>query len=502
MQSWIIGKMILTTWKNRWWQMTKRSPMVGIIPLLLVLGIIASAWYVYDSTHETFFSGNESDEIIATLLLQRMSLVTFLLIAMVMGLFWQWGIRSGLNNRFLETLPVHRSAWIGGQLLPISFLMLLLILAVFLPILLVFLDALSLPFHQQLGAILLYAIVLGCALLIGVIWQQVIHLLVGWVAKGRSASVQRFFHGAFFLSSVFACVSWGVWNLKRGWDIWFTPLPGALFSKTVLNWAKESEAWLTYVGLLLVWLVGLLVLVVLLFYLDSKQQTDNTSKQVLLSSLSFPRLQLFNVASLECRRVFRDAETHFNIIVSLFFLALIGGILRLVNWELYLPLYRTILFFGLPFLLSIYPLISRGRDISVRNGFRLLPLPTHTYVAGKMLPYLTVLPLIAWLLLIALQALVATPFPSLTKSFSFFIQAVLFWVTGFVVGTALPSDESKFTGKWIVNLVFVGVCLPLFYGTSVLQTHWPTELYIATVLVYIVVSYLIAFLLERGREHA
>ena len=155
MQSWIIGKMILTTWKNRWWQMTKRSPLVGIIPLLLLPGVIASAWYVYHSTYDTFF-GEEPDEVVATFLLQRMSLVTFLLVAMIMGIFWQWGIRSGLKNRFLETLPVHPSAWIGGQLLPISFLMLLLILSVFLPVLLVLLNVLSLPLYQKFGAILLY----------------------------------------------------------------------------------------------------------------------------------------------------------------------------------------------------------------------------------------------------------------------------------------------------------------------------------------------------------
>ena len=494
--------MILTTWKNRWWQMTKRSPLVGIVPLLLVPGVIASAWYVYHSTHETFFGANEPDEAMATLLLQRLSLVTFLLIAMAMGLFWQWGIRSGLKNRFLETLPVHRSAWIGGQLLPVAFLMLLLILAVFLPVLLVLLNGLSLPLHQQFGATLLYAVVLSCAILVGMVWQQAIHLLASWAAKGRTASVQRLFHGALFLSSVFVGLSWGGWILQRGWDIWSAPLPGTLFSKTVLSWATESGTWLADVGLLLGWLSGLLVWVGLLFHFDSKQRADDASERVWLSSLSFPRLQLFSVAALEWRRGFRDAETHFHTTVSLFFLALVGGIIRLGDWNLYLPLYEMILFFGLPFLLSIYPLMARGRDVSARDGFRLLPLPTHIYIGGKMLPYLTALPLMAWLLLIALQILVGLPLPSLTKSLSFLMHALLFLATAFVVGTALPSDESKFTGKWMVNLVFVSVCLPLFYGTGVLQARWSTGVYAAAVLAYVLIAYLVAFLLERGREHA
>lgn len=499
MQSWIIGKMILTTWKNRWWQMTKRSPLVGIIPLLLLPGVIASAWYVYHSTYDTFF-GEEPDEVVATFLLQRMSLVTFLLVAMIMGIFWQWGIRSGLKNRFLETLPVHPSAWIGGQLLPISFLMLLLILSVFLPVLLVLLNVLSLPLYQKFGAILLYAVVLSCAMLVGMVWQQVIHLLASWVAKGRTASVQRLFHGAFFLSSLFAGLSLGIWFLQRGWDIWSAPLPGIFFSKAVISWTKKSETWLPEAGLLFGWLIGLLMLVGLLFYLNSKQRIDDASERVWLSSLSFPRLQLFCIAALEWRRGFRDAETHLYTAVSLFFLALVGGILRLGDWDLYLPLYGMILFFGLPFLLSIYPLISRGRDVGVKDGFRLLPLPTHIYISGKMLPHLTFLPLMAWLLLITFQFLSGLPFPGLSESLSFFMHAELFLATAFVVGTALPIDESKFTGKWMVNLVFVSICLPLFYGTGVLQARWSAEVYAAAVLAYVLVAFLVAFLLERGRE--
>src|SRR5690606_5204886 len=120
-------------------------------------------------------------------------------------------------------------------LLPVAFLMLLLILAVFLPVLLVLLNGLSLPLHQQFGATLLYAVVLSCAILVGMVWQQAIHLLASWAAKGRTASVQRLFHGALFLSSVFVGLSWGGWILQRGWDIWSAPLPGTLFSKTVLS---------------------------------------------------------------------------------------------------------------------------------------------------------------------------------------------------------------------------------------------------------------------------
>lgn len=80
------------------------------------------------------------------------------------------------------------------------------------------------------------------------------------------------------------------------------------------------------------------------------------------------------------------------------------------------------------------------------------------------------------------------------------MHAELFLATAFVVGTALPIDESKFTGKWMINLVFVSICLPLFYGTGVLQARWSTEVYAVAVLAYVLVAFLVAFLLERGRE--
>lgn len=500
MQSWIIGKMILTTWRNRWWQATKRSPLVGLIPLVVVLGLAVSGWYVYDSTYQTFFGADGPDSLLAGLFLKRFGQVTFFLVAVAMVLFWQWGIRGNVQNRLLETLPVRRAAWIGGQLLPIALLMLGLVLTVFLPVLLVLLDSLPLSISQRIVAVLLYAGTLACAMALGMMWQQSIHLLAQFAARGRSTSVQRLFHGGFFLLSVMVAMAWGGWFIQQGWDIWSAPLPGALFAESVLRLAEGSAAWWVDTGMLTGWLAGLIVGVWLLFRLESDRRSDEGSAHVWWSSFSFPRVQWLAITVLEWRRWFRDAETHLYTSVSIFFLAFVGGWLRMADWQLYLPLYEMILFYGIPFLLCIYPMLARGRDVAWIESFRLLPLPTYSYIGGEMFAYLFLLPFLAWGMLVTLQALAGLAFPGPIETVTFLLYAVLLLSTAFVVGTALPSDESKFTGKWMVNLVFVSVSVPLFYGVSMLQARWPTPVFVVAILGYVLIAFLIAFALERGRE--
>ncbi|MCS1350026.1 hypothetical protein [Mechercharimyces sp. CAU 1602] len=504
MHSWVIGKTILRTWKNRWWAATKESPLIGFLPLALLLSLIGIFFYVYDASQKGLLGLLGVVNTAALLpVMENFSTLSFMLVVGSLVLLWQLAVRSGIQNRLMETLPVHKRAWTIGQLLPVMVLIISLFLALLFPTLLVLMEPLSLTVWQRIALVCSYFFYIFLAITVGLVWQQVIHIVTRRLLKKAGLAYHQMFHGFFFLSSMMVTI--GILSVIYRYQklepyvVW---QPDRRFMAGVTSLLEgDTIGFLLQNGLLLLYVVAALWVVMFLFRREQEWEPDATSGWLPLRKMAFSKKPWRSIAIFELKRLARDSETHLYTLVFLLFLMITGFIVHLFD-EQFVQIYQMMfsqgILFALPFFLSIYPLTSRSKNTGVESVFYTLPIKMSSFTGGKMMIYVCIFPVLSLLLLLLLFGVNRIALPPQELWVQAFFYAMLIYAFAFSVGVIFPQRQS-FTNTLILNLLFLLLSIPVFFLVKYLIDRFPLYVFVPLSLVSIGLLYMINIKVEERR---
>jgi len=506
MHSWIIGKTVLRTWKNRWWAATKQSPLLGFLPFLAIIILIAIAFYLYDSSKQNFQSlvGHLGQKE-AGIFLQNYAAVSYALVSFGFILLWQWAIQSHLQNRMLETLPVRSRTWTLGHLIPAFLLVGVLLLTLMLPMLLVLIEPYAWTGSALFLSIIAYILMLASAVFFGLCWQQGIHLAAKQLMKKTHADLERGFHSVLLIISLLGLVGLASAISNQTWSTsWANGLPHRLFSRFVETIPHDPAVAFGMVAGLFVYVLFFFGILMALFRLEKNFQPGSGNGWLPLQSLSFRRSPFFSVSLFELKQVSRDFETHLYAAVFLSLMLAAGPIAHSFGEmaeRLFQIIYPQLMYFGLPFFLSIYPLRSRSKLAGNENMLALLPVSAKIWTSGKMAIYTAVLPFFTLALYDLLMAVNVLPLLDGELSLSFLFYTLLIYAIAFAIGVAFPADPKILVSMLMLNLLFLIVSIPAFF---IIQYLIQTQSMLWFVLESLLIALILAFLcisVEERRFH-
>lgn len=454
MHSWKIGKVILLTWKNRFVHSLKANPLFFLIPLLILFGTGFGMWKVYNLVETQLFSGSTGlDTAKAYEYTANYAQISYFITLFGVVTLWQWGVKGKLVNKLLEALPVRKSTWTIGQLLPVLLIMWMFAMAGLLPMLLVLASYLKFSLLLKTGMILLFFLLIVHALLAALFWQQLIHLLTKYLAGKGDEKYHLSIHQIFFFLSaagigvLFYASNEQNWGLKKG-------LPGAFFSEAMIMFHEGSALGLFYAGLIIAAVLLLLAVLLFAFRYESEWRPDEAEGSIPLKSLPFSQIKILNLMISEGKRLARDYETLFYCMLAFSLFAAGGWLLKRYDLLVYGPIYEAAVSYGLPFVFCLFSLTSRGKDQELWIYLNAAGVRKWEYLTGKLFIHLILLPVMTYGLYKI--CLLAAGLPQ--SSQGYLVNAALLFLTSYLVGTILPMNK-KNPGSQLVNML-------MFYSAS------------------------------------
>ncbi|MBD1371438.1 hypothetical protein IC620_03595 [Hazenella sp. IB182357] len=501
MHSWVIGRMILRTWMNRWWAVTKQSPVFGILPVLIFLSLMGIFLYMYDLSQDGLMEMLGVMELEAIFpLLENFALFSFIVVMVGLILLWQWVTNSGVLNRFMETLPVFKRSWAVGHLIPVMVLLISIFICLLFPTLLTLLKPFSFSVSKWIFIMGSFIMLLLLAVLLGLIWQQMIHLVTRWILKNRSANTHRIFHSFLFLFSIMIVVG-GITQLYQKQILPYTYLPSYVFKEIVYSlYIDRGNAFIQMSGLLFSLFVSGLMLY-WLFQREREWEPDDTNRWIPLKGLPFGQQQWLSIASLELKRIARDYETHLYTMIFLLFFITIGQLIPLAE-DIMEPIYRNLygkaIFYGLPFILSVYPLTSRNKNKEMRSVYYTLPLHLSKFTWGKIFVYGMIFPIISTLLMLCMLLFFQQSFPSLSMLIESYVYSTVMYTVAYSVGVLFPGNQT-FVSTLVMNLLYVTISLPVVFLMQYLVQTLSMPWLILEVVFMLILLVLLTTQLEKRR---
>ncbi|MTH54646.1 hypothetical protein GKZ89_14675 [Bacillus mangrovi] len=448
MDSWKIGKVIVLTWKNRFLEMIKDYPLLAIVPLLIIFGAGFGMYRLYGLVEDQLFAGGANLDLGRTYeYTSNYAQFSYFLALFGVVTLWQWGVRGKAGKRLLETLPVRKSTWTIGQLLPVLLIMWLFALLGLMPMLLVLANNLQFPVYEKIGVILLYFLLIGHSILAALLWQQLIHLLTKrWAGRGSETHHLALHQILFFLSAILAGGLF-YFSAQQEWGL-DSLLPGALFGETVRKLHEGSSGAFLFAAMLVCSSMILCAAILLLFRFESEWRPDETEGSLPLRFLPFSRNRILSLIITEGKRLSRDYETQFYCALAFVVLAGLGLGLRKYNLLVYGPVYEAVISYGLPFVFCLFSLLSRGRDQGLWPYLNASGIRKWEYAVSKAAVHLVLLPLVTFgLYRLCLFLTGISP-----STGTFFLNAQILFLTAYLIGTVLPMNRSN-PGSQLMNML-------------------------------------------------
>jgi hypothetical protein len=393
------------------------------------------------------------------MMLKNFSMVSFGLIFLATVLFLHWILYGGISSRMLETLPVSRSVQAMGLMLPGLLLELLIIVLLFWPILLVLTGPLGNGI--RLMSLPLHLLLMTAAGVWALVFQYVLRRGVRMLSMRSGLASERAWHSA-MLTAGLMLIGALAFFFPSDAAVWFPP---SLFARTLLQGDPLAATGLAVWALIGGWILRHLVL-------REDPPDEPYTHWRPLARLPFSRRPVMAFASLELKQWSRDMETHLYTGLFLLLLLLGGQAIRLAEDPFRAMLgivFSSVVFYGLPYFLSVYPLRSHHRT---HDAGIWMPVEPHVKITGKMLVYLTLGPLLTAVtadLLIRLAGLTSFGADGWLRLLAY---TALIHATAFFAGTAFPVRQKSATGLLMLHLVFLVMSVPLFLLTNSL---WDPE---------------------------
>lgn len=463
MKSWQIGKVTLLMWKNKWWNLTQQSPIIGFLPVVILAAIVSSFIYTYNSLHD-FLSVNEElpTEAIYTYI-GNFTNISYILVIIFIFILWQLIIQTRVHNKSLQLLPLKKKDWKFGQLIPVFLLFLIVYTAFLLPILLVLIKMQFNNLFNTLTIIVIFTCTIASAAGIGLLWQQGVHLLTKTLTSYISNLSYKVFHSILSILSMILILLIFMFTGQKGFHFFLSILSASFFTEFIQHY--QTSYYLFDMIKIIGYLFFVFFLVWLSFLLENEWDIENNRGWLPLEKVNFPIGQLFTIFILEVKRLARDFEHTAYIVISFLFFILIGVYINyfVANNDNLLILYQQAMAFGVPELLTIFPILSRGRDSGNKTLYSFLPIPISSYIVGKILIYVTLFPILAFIFYN--MFLWIAGFPTITTwkdAFYYILYSIAIFSLAFLTGVAVPTDEKKLTNSLISVLLFLIVSIPFY----------------------------------------
>ncbi|WLR43030.1 hypothetical protein LC087_02075 [Bacillus carboniphilus] len=465
MQITTISKMILRMWKNRYVALVKRFPLAGLLPIIfpIVLYIAFNQLYNYFKVQVSDLLGFENGDIVFEFI-GNIGVFSFFAMLCSTLILWQWGIRETINHPILEHLPVRKGKWMIGQMFLILVIMWIIFNVMFLPFVYVFLNEYNLSLVNKSLITVLFSLLILIAITWSFIWQQMIDILSKLLASRTNASFQRILHSSLLLLSM--VMSFGLLSAIYVYDLSKDWIPGFLFSRILVDIVDLNSQGIMLSLYLVLMFIGSVVLSYLFIYIDSFVSLDEVASYVPLRRLRFGKVKFWTITKSEIKRIVRNEETLLNVSLSLLLLWGMGWIIILNDWRMYFTIYLDSLFYGLPVVLSVVSLQSRGADQNINDFIRTMPINAFQYVLGKIVVYLTVLPLFSYLIYTLILISIDSYQYSMETMISFYLYQIMLYLVAYTVGTFFPKQNG---GQLSQMLLFFLFSLPVILGFQYIQ---------------------------------
>ncbi|ENH95842.1 hypothetical protein J416_14056 [Gracilibacillus halophilus YIM-C55.5] len=495
-----IGKIIFKMWKNKWFTVLKDSPIFGLLPIVLLVAIFASVGYIYISMEDIISSVGENlttDNIFA--FIYHYSTLSFFIVIGITFVLWQFMIRTSIQNKYLETLPVSLKDWKMGQLIPIIVLVHILVVSVFLPIMFVLLESLPLSLWHIVFLILLFLLVIHCAMLCGSLWQQGIYLLSKWLVTHSDAQLKAYHT----LLSIISILVLALMTILLGIDTiqsFITVSPIGLFYDIVISIEHDTHFLLHFVGMI-IYVFTFLMLLYFSFKIEGYWKGGIDQRFIPLKNLPFSFINWMTILILEIKRILRDIENLLYCFIALVLMVLVGYYIKLYATELNLVmLYEHFALWGVVEFLSIFPLLSRGRDVGKIAVYRTIPLSVTSYILGKYLIYVTVFPFVScalYVLIMSVGGYDINPLSLDTYMYAYLFSVIIFSIA-FSLGVILPSDDRKFINVFVNVIIFLIVSIPIYLIIIHVMQYSMIWLVVGAMVILVLILW-ICILIEKGR---
>src|SRR5699024_3893714 len=124
-------------------------------------------------------------------------------------------------------------------------------------------------------------------------------------------------------------------------------------------------------------------------------------------------------------------------------------------------LFQQVMAFAIPVILMIFPLLSRGKDSDNKTLYSYLPISVSSYVLEKLLIYIILYPILAFLFYNLFLWISGFPTISTLRDIIYYtLYSIAIFTLAFLVGIVIPTDEKKLTNSLISVLLFLIVSIP------------------------------------------
>src|SRR5699024_4302365 len=502
MKSRQIGKITLLMCKNKWWSLTKQSPIIGLLPLMTFAAIISSFIYTYNSLYEFLSLNEELPSGAINTYIDNFANISYILVIILIFILCQLIRQKKVHNKSLQLLPIKKKDWKFGQLIPIFLLFSIVYIAFLLPILLVLINMQFNSLLDTFVIIILFTCTIVSAAGIGLLWQQWVHLLAKTITSHILNQSYKVFHSLLSILSIIFILFIFMITGQKGFQFFLSILSSSFFGEFVKNF--QVSFYLYDIIKIICYLLLIFCLVWLSFLLENEWDIENNQGWLPLEKLNFPISKLFSIFILEIKRLARDFEHIAYIVISFLFFILIGVYINyfVPNNGSLVILFQQVMAFAIPEILMIFTLLSRGRDSDNKTLYSYLPISVSSYVLEKLLIYITLFPILAFLFYNLFLWISGFPTISTLRDIIYYtLYSIAIFTLAFLVGIVVPTDEKKLTNSLISVLLFLIVSIPFYLLIIKFMGENPLYYLVLFVIMFLIISITFAsWIVKEGEK--
>lgn len=468
----VISGMFLRIYYNAILNRLKKDPIL-ILTIFIVLGLAGGfSWYCYRHFYDFFSTYGEigASSAFVDMILGNIFSSTFSIIFIVNLLFLQAETHDKKMVDLLRSLPVTKKDILIASYLPHLMLILIFLALVAAPLFLAIGDLLHFSPGQNAIALTAYSLFLFTAVTLAIALSKLIRELSGLLLGRASKTVVSMANVFFILLFVFGAIQALIYSAEGKTPDLARLMPAWWMQKSLAALYYQSTADL-FVGLfmLLCYFVLSLILVALTLSLDIGGKGAETQFRP-LRRLPFVRSRLANMSLLEIKLTTRDFELLAYVILISFFLLGLGLIVKSTEkLPSLVPLYASTISYGVGYLFSFLPLVSRGKSKEYDSLLFSTPLKIFHFVMGKVTLHVMLISFLGVGLLSLVLAILGVRVEGSTL-----IQIPFFALSAtlaYLIGSTIMIDQKNISSQIIGSSVFI-LALTLIIGWLISVEGW------------------------------